>query len=65
MDQPNNQLCKKHDGFIQRFIAGEARITKTENSVRALWKRLDKILLVGFLILGSMIANLIVMLLKE
>lgn len=64
MDQPNN-LCKKHDGFIQRFIAGEARITKTEDNVRALWKRLDKIVLIGFLILGGMVANLIVMLLKE
>ena len=64
MNNTNTNLCKKHDGFIQRFIAGEARITKTEDSVRALWKRLDKILLIGFLILGSMIANLIVMLWK-
>lgn len=64
MDQTNNQLCKKHDGFIQRFIAGEARITKVEDSMKTLWKRLDKIVLIGFLILGGMIANLIVMLLK-
>ena len=54
----------KHDGFRERFSAGEARITKVEDSVKVLWKRLDKIMLVGFLILGTLLANLFVQLWK-
>ncbi len=64
MEPLNNQLCKLHDGFRERFTAIEARVTKTEKNVKDLWKRLDKIMLVGLLILGSVIANLVVILWK-
>ncbi len=64
MNALNNKLCNKHDGFKERFSAGEARITKVEDSVKSLWKRLDKIMLVGFLILGTLLANLFVQLWK-
>ncbi len=67
MEAPN-KLCNKHDGFRERFTAVEDRVTKLEIKVEAgmiaLWKRIDKILLMGFLILGGLVVNLIVLLWK-
>lgn len=64
MEAPDNKLCNKHDGFRERFIAIEARLTKLEASMKSLWKRLDKFLFVGVLILGGILANLVVSLWK-
>jgi len=62
--QESKTLCKEHTGFIERFIAIEGRVTKAEDSVKRLWARLDKIMLMGFLILGGLVANLIILLYK-
>lgn len=64
MPNEPNSLCKKHDGFKERFSAAEARITKNEENMKRLWQRLDKIMLLGVLILGSILANLIAVLWK-
>ncbi len=59
-----NKLCNKHDGFRERFTAIEDRVTKMEKSMKDLWKRLDKITMMAFLILGGLVVNLIVLLWK-
>ena len=64
MEIPNNKLCNKHDGFRERFSAAEDRITKLEDSVKRLWARVDKIVLLGVLILGTVVANLVAILWK-